>query len=1365
MRLPRFRFMALALLLGAVTPAAAPAPIIRLSFDEGSAAALKDSAGAVPVEYAGAFTNGKSGGAVWLDGTAAKFVSLKAMGDKQFGKASFTLAFWANPTSLAIEAKDNRRRLFGLEAYPKQWTVLDVRSTGLLEFQSGYKDGETMRTLNVKGKTPLAENRWTHVALVVDRSARKATLYLDGQADASAPIENGWDPDLVLDKPMTLGSSWQNFKGALDEFKLWRAALGAQEIAAEMKAAGQAAEGAPGAGGPDISLSFEEGSGKAARDARGAAAIVNAQWAAGWSGYGVGMKGDSKETVALALPRENQIGLSSFTFSCRAKIDDFTAPGADKRRRLAALVDNWPAVYGVIDVLEDGTLQFETGAKTDTEKMGLNQRSQAKLTPKKWAHIAMVFDRGAGKLRWYVDGAPEGEGNLGTAAGIQYLSDKPLTIGSSWQNIIGSVDEVRLWKRALSADEIASESRAVAKPPKEPKVPSGPTGYTPRTRTQNLKAAATYYVAPDGDDRFTGTLPAPNAQKSDGPFASVNGALEMIRGLRAKGQGKEGAQIVVKNGTYRVSGPILLTPDISGTPGKPLRIVAETPGAATLSGGRPITGWTKVGERWQTTIPAVKSGEWYFKALWVGGERAQRSRHPNTGFFRPESNPKDAPNTALIYKPGDVNPQWANFQDIDAWVYHSWTASVHGLALAIPGERRLVFQNPSGYPFGKWGDARYYFENVREALDAPGEWYLDRTSGVLSYLPKPGEDPNKLEVIAPFATRLIDVQGDPKAGAYVEHLEVSGLRFLHTDRDFDPTEKIDGQAFVGVRKAMFWATGLKNASFTDCEFSHGNLHAIWIEKGCFDVALRQCHIYDHGGGGVYIGDTGYSPDPGQRTERITVDNSFIHKVNLILHGAHGVWIGKSSFNKITHNEISDLDYSPIGAGWTWGFNTPSGVQGNLFEHNHLHHFGLGELSDMAGIYTLGISPGTVERYNHVHDVWAYSYGGWGLYTDEGSSDVLLEKNLVYNTKSGGFHQHYGSNNLIRNNIFAFAAEGNVISKRGDDKNKSFIFERNIVLTTNSFAVNKGFKNPEFRFDKNLYWDLKDASTSNYSFSGITFPEWQAEEGFDKNGRVADPLFENAAKYDFRLKAGSPAAKLGFEPFLDEIAKAGLYGAAEWTRLPARYTPRGVNPDTKPPEAPKATSRRSLFAEDFDAIAPGVPPSFGGYDAGILTDGTHAKGTYSLKFQDDVNLGPEWKPHLNFANKFLKGRLKASFDLWMEDEAIFWHEWRETAGNPYRIGPSFKILADGSLEVDKRKLASFPKKKWLHVEMSAMQDGKPAGTWDLAITPEGGAREEWSGLRNGSADWAACEMIIWSAMAQARTALWLDNLKYEVEKTK
>ena len=234
-------------------------------------------------------------------------------------------------------------------------------------------------------------------------------------------------------------------------------------------------------------------------------------------------------------------------------------------------------------------------------------------------------------------------------------------------------------------------------------------------------------------------------------------------------------------------------------------------------------------------------------------------------------------------------------------------------------------------------------------------------------------------------------------------------------------------------------------------------------------------------------------------------------------------------NRILRNQIHDFYYSGLSVGWTWGYG-PSAAGGNIIELNEVHHIGVRSngdgpiLSDMGGIYTLGTQPGTVIRKNVFRDIAAVRYGGWGIYFDEGSTDILAEDNIVYRTTHGGFHQHYGKNNIVRNNIFAFGRDHQIQRTRAED-HLSFTFEHNIVYWNEGKLLAGNFSGSNYRMDNNVYW--KDGG-SEFRFDTLSLTQWQSR-GMDRHSEIADPGFTNPAKENFALKSASGPGKQDFGP--------------------------------------------------------------------------------------------------------------------------------------------------------------------------------------------------------------------------------------------
>lgn len=142
--------------------------------------------------------------------------------------------------------------------------------------------------------------------------------------------------------------------------------------------------------------------------------------------------------------------------------------------------------------------------------------------------------------------------------------------------------------------------------------------------------ATVYYVAPTGSDQWSGRLPEPNAQRTDGPFASVMRARDAIRAARAAGQLTGPVEVRIRDGVYRLSEPLVFEPEDSGTEAGPISYMAYPGERPVFSGGRPIGPFAPYqGEVLRASVPEAAGGGWYFRSLFADGQRQIRARHPN----------------------------------------------------------------------------------------------------------------------------------------------------------------------------------------------------------------------------------------------------------------------------------------------------------------------------------------------------------------------------------------------------------------------------------------------------------------------------------------------------------------------------------------------------------------------------------------------------------------------------------------------------------------------------------------------------------------------------------------------------------------
>lgn len=662
-----------------------------------------------------------------------------------------------------------------------------------------------------------------------------------------------------------------------------------------------------------------------------------------------------------------------------------------------------------------------------------------------------------------------------------------------------------------------------------------------------LAGENTFFVAAGGDDQWSGRLPKPNFRRTDGPFATL------ARGVEAARNGTDAAprRIYVRDGRHFLEETVVLTADDSG-----LTIAAYPGETPVLSGGRPITGWQEVtiGGRtlWSANVPEARENDWSFRQLWVNGRRAVRARHPNQGYLKvaelPDATAQWTDGHARFrFHPGDAS-NWPSATNAEVIVMTRWVESRLPVVSVDEPERMLSFGKRSVFQLAP-GDL-YYVEHAFELLDAPGEWYLDAARGLIHYLPLPGEELRDIRAIAPVLMQLVRMEGQPEREQYIENVTFRGLTFAHnewyfpessfTDKNkphvWPPPERAKGgfaQAAIGVPGAV-WGEGVRAAVFENCRFVQLGSYALELARGCISNRISRCEFADLGGGGIKIGETRIRDQTAEIARANELSDCHIHDGGKMFHSAIGVWIGQSPGNRITHNLIHDFYYTGISIGWTWGYDPRALATNNVVAFNHVHHIGVQSdgdgpiLSDMGGIYTLGMQPGTRVVNNLWHDIAGFRYGGWGIYFDEGSSSIIAESNVVYRTTHGGFHQHYGATNAVRNNVFAFARDHQVQRTR-PEPHSSFSFRTNIVYFDKGVPLGGNWSGDKFDLDWNVYFDARPgAAAEAMRFAGAPLEKWR-ERGHDRNSLVADPLFVDSSKDDFRLRATSPAFTLGFRP--------------------------------------------------------------------------------------------------------------------------------------------------------------------------------------------------------------------------------------------
>lgn len=664
------------------------------------------------------------------------------------------------------------------------------------------------------------------------------------------------------------------------------------------------------------------------------------------------------------------------------------------------------------------------------------------------------------------------------------------------------------------------------------------------------------YLSATGSDNGLGS--------ADSPFLTLERALDgQLSTTRT-----DTLFVEVGSGDYFMTRPL----QISRPNSRPIVIRATDPLKARMLGGVEVSGWEHFKDGiYRSFIPEVVQFGFDFEQFYVDGKRATPARTPNSEWYFIKGHKEishvaggrlaayatqaltiDSLAALHLSQLDDQQRSQARFR-----FYHKWDITQKKADYIEADSSRIYFSGTGMKPWNPvTAGSRYVISGYMSALDSVGEWYLDRDAGYVYYKPLDGEDLSTAFCVAPTIEKWVVFKGEPLSP--LSNITFDGISFEYASLMMPEGGNDPMQAAASIGAAMEFDF-CENISILNSQVMHTGGYGIWFKQECHNNTIDHCYVADLGAGGIKIGEP-YMRDNGRAfTSGNVVNNSIITHAGSVLPCGVGVAIFHSSDNRVTHNEISDLRYSGVSVGWVWGYNAseniwtntmndnnqPDYVQmklvspavNNYVAYNHIHHIGWGELSDMGAVYTLGESYGTKITHNIIHDILSYDYGGWGLYTDEGSTGVEMSYNLAYRCKSGGFHQHYGRDNMIFNNILAFGYYYQVQYTRGE-AHRSFTFERNIILHNQGVTLASGaWESGKVDMDYNLYCNLSEPVTIGKQ----SFSEWRKTK--EPHSIEMDPGFVDALGDDFTFKSQKAIRKIGFEPL--DYSAVGVYGSDEW----------------------------------------------------------------------------------------------------------------------------------------------------------------------------------------------------------------------------
>lgn len=478
--------------------------------------------------------------------------------------------------------------------------------------------------------------------------------------------------------------------------------------------------------------------------------------------------------------------------------------------------------------------------------------------------------------------------------------------------------------------------------------------------------------------------------------------------------------------------------------------------------------------------------------------------------------------------------RWGNAEEI--WIhgyFGKWWSDSHIKVDSINTNTKVITLESAPKYYGIKRGQAYYAENLLEEIDIPGEWYLNRNTGILYFWP-PGDNINGEIYVSVMKDELVNLEN-------VDYMTFKDIIFE-----------------TGRSRLVYIEDG-SHCTLEDCVVRNAGTDGVGIEYGS-NHGVEGCEVYG-------TGETGVNMRGGDRLT-LTPASHFVRNSH-IHHFGRWIWtymtavrIGDRSVgHEVSHNHIHDAPH----AGILYAYGND-----HLIEYNEIHNV-LEWCNDCGAIYTWPTdwgSRGTVIRYNFIHhlDSPFPGIGLRGVYLDDGASGQTVFGNILYYIEGFGICHNGGRDDLIENNVMAKCGYGLYASSRAisyyncDPTDPDYIPHRDFLNRLNSEGIDYqsppwSTKYPELAAIpkdcdqlENSHWIYPEDCVLSRNLGWQSKYNWTYESNYGGNGTFnkfkeildnienQDPLFVDEANLDMNMQPDSPAYDIpGFQgiPF-DQI---------------------------------------------------------------------------------------------------------------------------------------------------------------------------------------------------------------------------------------